>query len=146
MGKVEMPCDECGKPTYKWPSQAAAAKYGVFCNIHCLGKFRTKILVGDKAANFKMGFTFDRKYICVKANWHPQAMKDGYQYLHRIIMEARLGRYLDSNEIVHHKDEDPMNNHWSNLEITNRSEHAIHHNSDKKRDKNGRFKDERTKL
>lgn len=50
---------------------------------------------------------------------------------HRYIMEQQLGRKLDYNEIVHHKDEDTSNNDPSNLELTNRSEHTKHHRKGK---------------
>lgn len=46
---------------------------------------------------------------------------------HRLLMENYLGRKLKSNEIVHHKDHDKLNNSISNLEITTRTEHNIHH-------------------
>ena len=46
---------------------------------------------------------------------------------HRLIMVCYLGRMLTSDELVHHKDCDPLNNNIENLEIVNRSEHAKIH-------------------
>jgi hypothetical protein len=40
-----------------------------------------------------------------------------YVLLHRLIMEARLGRFLEPGEVVHHRDGDPSNNDPSNLEL-----------------------------
>lgn len=41
---------------------------------------------------------------------HPFARKgSGVVYLHRIIMENHLGRYLKQDEHVHHKDENRSN-------------------------------------
>jgi len=48
-----------------------------------------------------------------------------YMFLHRLVMEGIVGRYLDSKERVHHKDGNRQNNHPSNLELfENQSLHA----------------------
>lgn len=47
--------------------------------------------------------------------------------VHRHIMEVFLGRKLTRNEIVHHKDGNPLNNDISNLELLSRSEHSRYH-------------------
>lgn len=46
---------------------------------------------------------------------------------HRLVMERKLGRKLESWEIVHHRDDNTKNDHPDNLELTTRSEHAKHH-------------------
>ncbi len=48
---------------------------------------------------------------------------------HRLVMEAHIGRKLLTEEIVHHKNEDKLDNGIDNLEIMSRSEHARHHMS-----------------
>ena len=61
-----------------------------------------------------------KSYKCITAN--------GQQVrLHRVIMEAHVGRKLMSWELVHHKDGDKHNNELSNLSITNRSIHMKTH-------------------
>lgn len=47
--------------------------------------------------------------------------------LHRILMEWKLGRRLDKNEIVHHKNENGKDNTLDNLEIISRGDHARMH-------------------
>lgn len=46
---------------------------------------------------------------------------------HRYLMQQALGRPLQSNEIVHHKDGNKSNNDLSNLEVLQRSEHSKMH-------------------
>ena len=47
--------------------------------------------------------------------------------LHRHIIEEFLGRKLSSDEVVHHKDGNKLNNDIGNLEILTRSEHLKKH-------------------
>jgi len=42
---------------------------------------------------------------------------------HRMLMEKKLGRKLNSNDIVHHLDGDTLNNSLANLIVTTRAEH-----------------------
>jgi len=45
-----------------------------------------------------------------------------------LVVEAMLGRYLEPDEIVHHRDHDPHNNDPQNLLLTTNSEHQrLHH-------------------
>lgn len=61
------------------------------------------------------------------------------EYVHRDVMSKKLGRPLRSIEHVHHKDEDPTNNHPDNLELTTNSLHRKHHAANQKRDSEGKF-------
>lgn len=47
----------------------------------------------------------------------------------RYLMEQSLGRPLDANEQVHHKDENPFNNSLDNLEIKLFREHQREHST-----------------
>jgi hypothetical protein len=47
--------------------------------------------------------------------------------LHRVIVEAREGRRLRSDEVVHHLDWNPVNNDPKNLVILSRAEHMRLH-------------------
>lgn len=46
---------------------------------------------------------------------------------HRVIMEGFLGRKLNNNEVVHHKNEIKNDNRLENLQIMTISEHSIYH-------------------
>jgi hypothetical protein len=74
--------------------------------------------------------------------------KDGYvrisingkrPYLHRHLMEQKLGRPLNKNEHIHHKDGNPENNDINNLELTSNSEHGKIHYKIRGVDKIGQF-------
>lgn len=53
--------------------------------------------------------------------------KNGYVLLHRVIIENRLGRVLNANEVVHHKDHNKRNNVVENLEVMDRKQHNVLH-------------------
>lgn len=53
---------------------------------------------------------------------------------HRVIMESHLGRRLEPWEVVHHKDENPLNNDISNLEVVEFGEHTRGHSLGRRRD------------
>lgn len=46
---------------------------------------------------------------------------------HRFMMEQKLGRKLDRNELVHHKDGDKTNNNLANLELLGHGDHIREH-------------------
>lgn len=56
--------------------------------------------------------------------------KDGEKvYIHREVMENKLGRKLKKGELVHHKDTVKLNNDPDNLELSTESTHGkIHYN------------------
>lgn len=47
-----------------------------------------------------------------------------YQYIHRIVAAAMLGRDLKKDEEVHHRDGDERNFHFSNLVIRGQKDHG----------------------
>jgi len=106
-----------------------------YCKNYCIKHFRRFEAHGDplylKIKERGQG-TINGKnksgYICVK-------IKGRSYLLHRLIMENHLGRKLLASEIVHHKDENRLNNSIDNLEIMTRSEHIKHHHTGAKRPK-----------
>ena len=55
-------------------------------------------------------------------------MRDRKSDAHRKVAEAKVGRRLRTNEVVHHKDEDKNNNVDTNLEVEGRGAHTAAHN------------------
>lgn len=66
-------------------------------------------------------------YILAYAPKHPKAHKDGYVMLHTILMERAIGRYLASNEVVHHLNRDRSDNRIENLRLMDKHEHMSMH-------------------
>jgi hypothetical protein len=58
---------------------------------------------------------------------YPKRNSAGLYPLHRVLMENKLGRILDGDEVVHHKDENKSNDSIDNLELLLRADHARHH-------------------
>lgn len=105
-------CIVCGTDFVKTGQQLAQG-IGKYCSkkcesSDCVGRF------------MKSG------YWCVQAKGHPKAYVNHY-YEHILVMEKMLGRYLNDDEIVHHKDGNRLNNEPSNLELKTRVEHSRYH-------------------
>lgn len=59
---------------------------------------------------------------------HPLATgNSGRVYYHRHIASMHLGRWITTNEVVHHIDDNKLNNDIENIEILTQSEHASRH-------------------
>lgn len=85
-------------------------------------------LSGPKHYNWKGGIKVSKGYVTVLDRTNPLVNpKYPYSRQHRDVMESYLGRRLTKDEIVHHIDENPLNNDLSNLEVMTRAEHAKHH-------------------
>ncbi len=80
----------------------------------------------DKAIRPKVDKTLGYEYFMDKD--HPLASTVGKVYLHRHVASVNLGRWLTSQEVVHHKDGNKTNNTIKNLEVLSHREHtALHH-------------------
>lgn len=94
---------------------------------------------GSNHPMWKGGITYRKDgYVLIHKPDHPNAYHDGYVLEHRYVMEMSLGRYLRMDEVVHHLDNNPVNNKIENLKLLTQSEHMkLYHN--KKLDMSDRF-------
>jgi hypothetical protein len=80
---------------------------------------------GKNHHNWKGGrFKNKRGYVLIKKPNHPFANNHGYVSEHRFVMEKYIGRYLNSQEVVHHINKIKDDNRIENLKLfANHSEH-----------------------
>ena len=62
---------------------------------------------------------------------HPKSDGFGYIFEHDLIMECAIGRWLQPNEVVHHKNGIKTDNRLKNLELLTRSEHMSLHRKER---------------
>ena len=70
-------------------------------------------------------------YLYVYQPNHPMSNASGKIYVHRYNAERHYGIKLTSDLVVHHKDENKLNNEPDNLQIMTHEEHGKHHNNDR---------------
>ena len=58
---------------------------------------------------------------------HPRANSKGLYPLHRVLMEIKLNRLLNPEEVVHHLDGDKTNNSLENLAVLSNVDHSRYH-------------------
>lgn len=121
--KQSIKCIICNKIFFVWPYELKRGKK--CCSKKCFKKNKYKHKTIDP-----------RGYILLYTPYHPFAKGKGYVYEHRLVMEKHLKRYLKSNELIHHIDNNPQNNNIKNLLLTTKKEHKKIH---KEIGKNTRF-------
>lgn len=117
-------CDYCGEE-FKRPNCHVNDNHN-FCSSDCRNKYTVEnsLLAKENHPNWNNGETTNNGYRFKRID------KAKYRAKHRLIMEKAIGRELRSDEIVHHKDGNKLNNALENLEIVTRAEHInIHRDS-----------------
>jgi len=79
----------------------------------------------------------DDGYISVYFPEHPAASKDGYVMEHRLLMEKKIGRLLEKDEVVHHINHNRKDNRLVNLKLMTFKEHAALHMKERHAKKKG---------
>ena len=106
----------------------------MFCSHFCYAKNR------KKRGAYKSRIIIN-KYLYIYHPNHPYCIgtKKLYVAEHRLLMEIKVGRYLTKNEVVHHINEDTMDNRIENLQLMTASKHNSQHAKLRKRKENGKF-------
>lgn len=131
-------CLHCGRAFWTRSKALANAKY---CSRSCRSKAYAHILIphagnmkgrkrrdprrGPDNPSWKGGVMLKRThgnyqgvtYVRCPLEYLPMARADGYIMEHRLVMAQKLGRLLTRQEVVHHRDHNPANNHPDNLEL-----------------------------
>ena len=117
--RILIQCDFCGK---EFERNECHIQEHNFCSRSCLNEWHKDNRIGNSSPRWGGGVHIQDGYLFLRQD-------DGsYKAEHRIIMEKELGRELNSDEIVHHIDENKKNNSIDNLVVLTRAEHAkIHH-------------------
>lgn len=90
-------------------------------------KWGKTVLEGKANPNFRGGkYTDDKGYVRILMPDHPANIA-GYVYEHRLVLEIKLGRLLQSWETVHHINEIKTDNREENLFLTTVQEHINLH-------------------
>lgn len=113
-----------------------SSKNKYFCSRAC----RHKCMLGSNNANYRGGTITDTGYRKIRKIGHPRANSVGYVREHILVMEEKLGRNLESGEVVHHINHNRLDNRPENLELKDSvSAHSKYHASKIDRDARGRF-------
>lgn len=73
---------------------------------------------GESNPSWTGGRTIDKGgYVLVRCVWHPNANRSGYVREHRLVVECILGRFLTSQEVVHHRNGVRDDNRPENLQL-----------------------------
>ena len=136
--KINLPdktCKQCGNTFNRYVFKSGRLEdvkdYVVrkFCSHKCFSFFN----IGENHSLFKKeGSKRHDGYIRYANNGKRE-------YLHRVIMEQKIGRKLLPNEDVHHINNNPSDNRLENLELIEHSDHLKLHSKQRKRNKIGRF-------
>jgi len=123
-------CPSCGKTVNRTLREGRKAKH---CSKKCYDLNR-----GRRGAYKKYVLSRGYKYVYAPNHPHARGSKKLYVAEHRLVMEKKIGRYLLADEIVHHVNEDKLDNRVENLLIMTTSEHDQYHARNRKRE-GGRF-------
>lgn len=94
----------------------------LFSNLCTITSMNT---IWDKSVRVRTDKTLGYQYFCDVT--HPLSSKGGKVYYHRHVASVSIGRWVTSDEVVHHIDHNKLNNRPGNLVVMSQTEHGQEH-------------------
>lgn len=132
-------CVVCEKSVERY-IEPSKIKQGKVALKYCSRKCKGADLSGENHPMWNGGEVMLNGYVCVRIPDHPHAKSNGYILKHRFVMEQQLGRYLTSQEVVHHINGDTQDNRPENLMLfPDNATHKRFEDSERERNALGQY-------
>ena len=119
--KYEISCSYCGKTFLTHPCYEKRKIKHRFCSKGCEAKYKSYNNTLESWKGGSISKSTGYKYVYFEGKQIEE---------HRLVMMKHLGRRLKTEEHVHHKNENKLDNSIDNLELTTRWEHKKLHKKD----------------
>ena len=118
-------CSICNK-RYLRVKHSKSKRY--YCSDKCRSKAIKLFYNNFDHMSYKSGSYIDSNgYVLIKDKLHLRTDGNGYVREHILVVEKRLGRFLEKNKDVHHLNHIRNDNRIENLIVLSRSEHVHLH-------------------
>ena len=98
-----------------------------WCHRYKIQTQRTGPRSGSGHPEWKGGIRIVSGYKYIYSPNHPNKTIGNAVAEHRLVIEKKIGRYLERQEVVHHIDGNPLNNHPDNLVLFSRNSDHLKH-------------------
>jgi hypothetical protein len=126
---ITVNCIECG---WQFQYSKNIGHEIKFCSKKCISFYNSRVSkkfldIPSCLENSSRKIDKTLGYVRIYVPMHTEANTWGYVYEHRIVAEQIIGRRLNKEEIVHHKNGKRWDNRLENLEVMNKNDHAKLH-------------------